>query len=119
MYNILCTKDKEQYLILFTSLNYQACAPKCLDRLLTYPGPLKWIKNGVKPAFTTPPLEIPRVQQQQAPAAGRVQGNEAVRGAGGRQVRERQRARGMAALEEEDENEEVARGGQVARKNRK
>ena len=81
-------KDKDQDLILLTNLNYEAWAPKCLDRLLAYPGPWEWIKNGVEPVFITPPLEVPRVLQQQAPAAGRGRGNEAGRGAGGRQARE-------------------------------
>ncbi len=110
-------KDKDQDLPLLTNLNYEAWAPKCLDRLLAYPGPWEWLKSGEEPLFITPPLEIPRVwQRQQAPAAGRGRENEGGRGAGGRQAgkqaRERQRARDMAALaEEEDEDAGDARRG--------
>ncbi len=49
-----------------------------------------------------------------ASAAGRGRRDGVGRGAGGRQVREWQRARGMVVLaEEEDEDEETARGGQA------
>ncbi len=110
-------KDKDQDLISLTNLNYEAWAPKCVDRLLAYPGPWEWIKNGVKSAFITPPLEVLREQQQQrrlAPAAGRGRRDGVGRGAGGTQARERQLARGMAVLaQEEDEDQEVARGGQA------
>ncbi len=107
------SKDKDQDLPLLTNLNYEAWAPKCLDRLLAYPGPWEWLKSGEEPQFITPPLEIPRARQrQQVQGAGHGRENEGGRGAGGRQARERQRARGMPALaEEEDEDAGDARRG--------
>ncbi len=57
----------------------------------------------MEPVFITPSLEVPREQQwRQAPAAGRGRRNEAGGGTGGRQAWVRQRARGMAALVEEE-----------------
>ena len=101
-------KERSQDLFLLTNSNYELWAPKCMDRLLAYPGPWEWLKNGVEPQFITPPLEIPRPDQRRQIAVGaRGRGIDAGRGAGGRQARQRQRARGLAALaEEEDEDEE-------------
>ena len=57
-------KDKDRDLFLLTNLNYEAWAPKCMDRLLAYPGPWEWLKNGVEPQFITPPLEVAVMNHQ-------------------------------------------------------
>ena len=94
--------EKESYLFKLTNLNYETWAPNAMKHLLVYPDTWEWIKNGVEPAFITPPLEIPREEQpRQNQRGARALRNEGGRGLGGR--RGRGRGRGFLELAEEDE----------------
>ncbi len=76
---------------------------ECDEALIGLPDTLEWVKNGVEPAFVTPPLEIPKEEQprQNQPGA-RARRNEGGSGLGGR----RGRGRGILALAEEEEEDD-------------